>query len=1295
MITRQLLKAGYQLSQETNVWIHSTFSGITYSDGIETEQHIATIIEQARDITVLSTELRQYCTDWPTLYHLSSTRANILRPFEHDLKGDILEIGAGCGAVTRFLGECGANVLALEGSPRRAAITRSRTRDLSNVTVLAERFDDFRTDHQFDIITLIGVLEYANLFTSDEEPALSMLKHTKTLLKPNGKLIIAIENQLGLKYFAGAPEDHIGQAMYGIEGRYRKDEPQTFGRVTLAKILQEAGFSNCEFWAPFPDYKFPVSIVTEEGFKNKKFDAATFAWQIARRDPQLPPMLAFSPELVWQTVVQNELALDLANSFLVVAGNNRGSILDSSVLAWHFTTERKKEFCKTTCFIQTETDTIEVRYTSLAPSVSQMEAGRLLTFNTQQEDNYISGKLLSQDLIRIITRENWQLDDLCDFLKKYFESIDCIGGFQWDNSQPPGPDTEIPGRFFDCVPQNIIIDTAGIPHFIDTEWECVQPVQIGFLVFRLLILSLGYFARSSSYLTGTEQTYIGLIQAIMNGVGWTVDKNRIIGYSRLEEAIQAEVAGRTLLPREKLGWLQNNIASGMNLNQALNERDKIIADQKEQLTQILGSRSWRITAPLRSAVRMAVHGVTREDRTRMVHGLRQQYHRLPLPPLFKRFVSVSYHKIVASGLRKLHRMRLRNRSFVFPSVGPVSNTDNVPDYIVYGVIDWHFRHQRPQQLARALVDKGRRVFFISPNFIDDERHGFEVEKLDSAGWLFQVNLFVKGAPVIYASAPSAETVAQLRGSIGKILEWADCKQVVSLVEHPFWSETAAVVPNSRLVYDCIDHHEGFENNDNSLLHLEKLLLKNAELTVTTSLWLYDAVTPHARQRVLIRNAGDYPHFSKRPKNIYRDPQGRQIIGYYGAIAEWFDTDLVAALAEQLKQCCIVLIGADTVNAKSQLSRFDNVIFTGEVPYNELPGYLHAFDVCLLPFKVIPLTRATNPVKVYEYLSAGKPVVAVDLPEISQFQDLVYRAGDKESFLSATQAALKKANTEILINKRKHFAESQTWQQRAESLIQNAESFERDPLVSIIVVTYNNIDLTRACLKSLDEHSQYEQMEVIVVDNASRDRTQDFLSDWAARSSMRKLILNDQNLGFAAANNQGLEAASGEYLVLLNNDTHVTPGWIRTLKSHLDLDKTIGLIGPVTNNIGNEAKIDIVYTDMDEMLIESASYTRKHIGELYALRTAAFFCVMMPRKTYEQVGPLDEAFGIGFFEDDDYCRRIEQFGLRIVCAEDVFVHHHLSASFNALKKQERHKLFEENRKIYEAKWGKWTPHTYRQ
>ena len=166
------------------------------------------------------------------------------------------------------------------------------------------------------------------------------------------------------------------------------------------------------------------------------------------------------------------------------------------------------------------------------------------------------------------------------------------------------------------------------------------------------------------------------------------------------------------------------------------------------------------------------------------------------------------------------------------------------------------------------------------------------------------------------------------------------------------------------------------------------------------------------------------------------------------------------------------------------------------------------------------------------------------------------------------------------------------------------------------------------------------------------------------------------------------------VVLLNNDTYVTRGWIQDLVRPLIRDKTIGLVGPVTNMIGGVQKVSLHYRDMSEMAERARAFTMLRKGSLYETDAIAFFCVALRREVVREVGLLDPAFGLGFFEDDDYCQRIIKAGYRIVCADGVFVHHHLSASFNELEYGVKGELFKKNRIIYEEKWGKWTPHRYR-
>jgi GT2 family glycosyltransferase len=245
-----------------------------------------------------------------------------------------------------------------------------------------------------------------------------------------------------------------------------------------------------------------------------------------------------------------------------------------------------------------------------------------------------------------------------------------------------------------------------------------------------------------------------------------------------------------------------------------------------------------------------------------------------------------------------------------------------------------------------------------------------------------------------------------------------------------------------------------------------------------------------------------------------------------------------------------------------------------------------------------------------------------------------------------------------------------------------------PHVSVVVVSHNNLDLTRRCLDSVEALTQYPCLDVTVVDNASTDGTQSFLQAWASASPGRKCILNTQNLGFAAANNQALRQSAGDYVVLLNNDTVVTAGWLGTLIAHLRRDRHLGLVSAVTNNIDNGARIEIGYSDIEDMHVQARHWTSAHLGQTRHLPSAAFFCIALSRALYLEIGPLDEAFGIGMFEDDDYCRRVELSGHEIACALDVFVHHESAASFDAMNQARRWELFEHNKRLYEDKWGQW-------
>jgi GT2 family glycosyltransferase len=357
----------------------------------------------------------------------------------------------------------------------------------------------------------------------------------------------------------------------------------------------------------------------------------------------------------------------------------------------------------------------------------------------------------------------------------------------------------------------------------------------------------------------------------------------------------------------------------------------------------------------------------------------------------------------------------------------------------------------------------------------------------------------------------------------------------------------------------------------------------------------------------------------------------------------------------------------------------------------MPQYLYHFDACMIPFKVNAITEATDPVKVYEYLSAGKPVVTVALPELEPLRDHLYIAKDRREFIAQLDLAIAEDDRDM-VERRRQLAKQHTWAMRYQQIASGITQIT--PRASIIVVTYNNLALNKLCLESLIRNTDYPNYEVIVVDNHSMDGTPGYLRYMEAQHPQIQVVLNRENAGFARANNQGIARSTGDAIVLLNNDTIVPPGWLSRLLRHLE-NESVGMVGPMTNFVGNEAKLEVPYRTWAEMEIFAQAHTWAHDGQVADIHMLAMFCVAFLRRTYEQIGPLDEQFGIGMFEDDDYAMRIKAQGLRVICAADVFVHHFGQAAFKKLiERGQYNPLFEENRRRYEAKWNvEWVPHKH--
>lgn len=252
--------------------------------------------------------------EWAILYHLSNNRGNIVEWMDDDKDATVLEVGAGCGAITGTLAEKYKKVTCIDLSKRRSLINAYRNKDKDNIEIKVGNYKDIaeKLVEKYDIITLIGVFEYASGYMGTDEPYVDFLNSLKKHLKPNGKIIIAIENKFGLKYWAGCVEDHKGVVYEGIEGYLNTKDVSTFTKDGLINVVKQSGCVIEKFYYPYPDYKLPMTIYSDEYLpkvgelnnNSNNFDADR--------------IVTFDESKVFDTIINEGKFPEYSNSFLVI-----------------------------------------------------------------------------------------------------------------------------------------------------------------------------------------------------------------------------------------------------------------------------------------------------------------------------------------------------------------------------------------------------------------------------------------------------------------------------------------------------------------------------------------------------------------------------------------------------------------------------------------------------------------------------------------------------------------------------------------------------------------------------------------------------------------------------------------------------------------------------------------------------------------------------------------------------------------------------------------------------------------
>ena len=438
---------------------------------------------------------------WATYYHLTHLRKNLLNWYPFKKESSLLEIGCGMGAATNMFCEKCESVTAVELSKRRAAGALLRCRERENLEIIVGNLNDIQFDKKFDYITLIGVLEYQGTYTNSSNSYLDFLVEIRKLLKPGGKLLIAIENKYGLKYWCGAKEDHTGipfegMNQYAISNRKVK----TFARKELEDLVKESGFENAFFYYPMPDYKLPTVVYSQSSLPTDENMQSLRPYYI----PDTDTVIA-NEKQIYKDVIENNAFEFFANSFLVECSDDEevGRILFSRL-----SSERKDKYQIATVF----TNENMVEKFALIPEKGETHIAQILknhnaleragkkTLAMELNKGRLISPYISAPLLQDIALDTCRRKDMAGFFQiidkvweeilsssnhiKAEDNIFFTTGIDEDrDTEKYGPILRI--GYLDMVLSNAFYDNGELLWF-DQEW-ILESVPAKFVLYRGIV----------------------------------------------------------------------------------------------------------------------------------------------------------------------------------------------------------------------------------------------------------------------------------------------------------------------------------------------------------------------------------------------------------------------------------------------------------------------------------------------------------------------------------------------------------------------------------------------------------------------------------------------------------------------------------------------------------------------------------------------------------------------------------------------------------------------------------------
>ncbi len=418
---------------------------------------------------------------WPVLYHLSSLRENIVDFIPMNKNDKVLEVGSGCGAITGALSRKAGSVTCVDLSKKRSMINAYRHSECENVTIHVGNFKDIEPDLpcDYDYICLIGVFEYGQSYIGGETPYEDFLSILKRHLSPNGRIVIAIENKYGLKYFAGCKEDHLGTYFSGIEDYAAGGGVRTFSKNGLEKIFQTCGVEKYSFYYPYPDYKFMTTVYSDERLPRKGELSNNM------RNFDRDRMVLFDEKSTYDGLIADGMFPDFSNSFVAVLGE------ELPVKYAKYSNDRAKEYQIKTEISMTGSGKMQVCKYPMTEAAKEHVQGMELAYKSLNE-RYSGGNLNVNQCGLVEDGENIYASfafeegvTLAELMDERLEKEDYEGFYKLfdEYMERVGYREDFPAADFDLIFANILVN-GDIWTLIDYEWTFGKAIETKELAFR-------------------------------------------------------------------------------------------------------------------------------------------------------------------------------------------------------------------------------------------------------------------------------------------------------------------------------------------------------------------------------------------------------------------------------------------------------------------------------------------------------------------------------------------------------------------------------------------------------------------------------------------------------------------------------------------------------------------------------------------------------------------------------------------------------------------------------------------